>query len=138
MDCSLVQREIERHKMAILVGLTNLTRAELSSCEHVLETLYNIFSADLNASQMTYGRVAVLISGMGLVSETGRVAFYQAINQCCATVIQLLYGEVHCAKMPIHVKTVHQPTSGNAIHYEKRHEDKPHKVGFFIDSLPED
>lgn len=104
MDCFDAQLEIERHKMTILVGLTNLKRSELTSCEHVLEVLYGVFTTELKPSQYSLGQVAVLISGMGLVSDTARIAFYIAINQYCATIIQQLHGEVHSATNYIYDK----------------------------------
>jgi hypothetical protein len=75
---------------------------------------------------------------MGFVSDLGRIAFFQAINQYCATVIQQLYGEVHCARASMHCKTVNQPTSGQAKEYERRHTDRLHRIGFFKDALPEE
>jgi hypothetical protein len=47
MDTLHVQREIEKHKMTILFGLTNLKRAELSSCEYVLDTLYDVLGTKI-------------------------------------------------------------------------------------------
>ena len=50
MDCDKVQVELEKHKMDIIVGLTNLKRAELTSCEYVLNSLYDIFSNKMQIS----------------------------------------------------------------------------------------
>ena len=82
--------------------------------------------------------LATIITGMGLVSDMGRIAFYQAINQCCATVIQQLWSEVQCDKGNMHCKTVFQPTSGKAIDYPRRHRDRLAKIGFCKDALEDE
>ena len=63
--------------MPILKGLTNLRRYEIDSFETVLDSLYLIFS-DLKGDHyngFATGQLAVLITGMGLVNEIGRITF---------------------------------------------------------------
>ena len=76
MDLLNVQTAVESHKMTILTGLAHLKRRDLKSFERVFEVLYAFFLADPSASQYAFGQVAVLMTGMGLVSECGRIAFF--------------------------------------------------------------
>jgi hypothetical protein len=51
------------------------------------------------------------MTGMGLVNVSGRIAFGQALNQYCATIIQLSYGETRYPQGDeLIMKTVAKPT----------------------------
>lgn len=61
---------------------------------------------------------------MGLLNLSGRITFYQVMNQYLATVIQLLWGDFDCGHQKVHILTNYLPSSGNQIVYPSRHEAK--------------
>lgn len=83
--------------MAILKGLARLRKSEIRSYLTVLDTLFRIFSGNQHMNMFAQGQVAVLLTGMGLLNIQGRLAFFSAVNQCCATVFELLYHEIEAA-----------------------------------------
>jgi len=132
IDDPRVQRAIEKHKMTILVGLAHLGRADLSSGTFALDVVYQHFAANPKLSQYALGQLAVLVSGMGLVNVSGRIAFAQALNQYCATIIQLSYGETRYPfKCNVMMKTVMKPTNGTKSIYQfSRYEAKLKELSF--------
>ena len=107
MDDTHVQKLVETHKMKILQGLAWLQKYEVRSYLTVLDTLYHVFSSEHHPNQYMLGQVSVLLTGMGLVNLQGRIAFFQAINQYCATIFELLFYETEAGKSNVHIKTLH-------------------------------
>lgn len=90
----------------------------------VLDSLFQIFSGANHMNLFAQGQAAVLLTGMGLLNVQGRLAFFIAVNQCCATVFELLYHEIEAAgEVPI--RNLSQPTYGR-----KRTDEINHANGF--------
>jgi hypothetical protein len=115
MDDPHIQKLVETHKMPILQGLTWLKKYEVRSYMNVLDTLYQVFNSKHHPNMLVLGQVCVLLTGMGLVNLQGLIAFFQALNQYCATVFELLFYETEAGKAPVHIKTLHQPTYGRKM-----------------------
>jgi hypothetical protein len=111
MSNSEIQKPLERRKMKILMGLARLKKNEIRSFLTVLETLYQIFSNANTLSLYSQSQAAVLLTGMGLINVHGRLAFFTAVNRCCATIFELLYHEIE-AEGAVPILEIYQPTYG--------------------------
>jgi hypothetical protein len=87
---------------------------------------------------LVLGQVCVLLTGMGLVNLQGRIAFFQALNQYCATVFELLFYETEAGKAPVHIKTLHQPTYGRKMSKPDNHRFLLLRVNCWQDEEDED